>query len=252
MFYPGDPRALAAEVEDLLGGAGEAEPRLDFPKALIVPHAGYIYSGAIAASAYQLLRSVTEIERVVVIGPSHRVPIRGLAASGAQGFETPLGTVAAALDLRDQALAHGAVHIDDSAHAQEHSLEVQLPFLQTLLPDVPVLLLAVGHVSPDDVADVLDLVWADKTTLLVVSTDLSHYYDYATARARDRRTADAIAAVDVDGISTDDACGAYPLRGALEAVRRRDGGITELDLRNSGDTAGGHNRVVGYGAFAIT
>jgi AmmeMemoRadiSam system protein B len=247
-FYPGGTRSLAGTVAALLDGAS-APDRTGRLRALIVPHAGYVYSGPIAASAYRAV-DPTAARRVLLLGPSHRTPLRGLAVSSADGFATPLGVVPVDRAARDELVAAGLATVDDGAHALEHSLEVQLPFLQAVLPDVPVLPVAVGAAAPEDVAAVIDAVW-DDGTLIVVSSDLSHYEPYMTARRHDEQTADAIAALDVDGIGEWDACGRHAVRGLLLAARRH--GLTAhlLDLRSSGDTAGDPERVVGYGAFAF-
>ncbi len=264
-FYPADPEALAAEVDRLLAAAAEAAPPAPptgpvsvpevAPKALIVPHAAYVYSGPVAARAYALLAAdetaVATIERVVLIGPAHHVPVRGVAVSGVDALATPLGEVPVDADGRDALLTHPAVTVDDLSHGPEHCLEVQLPFLQRILGDFSVLPLLAGRTPGDVVADVLGLVWDGPSTLVVVSTDLSHFHDHATARALDARTAAAIVTGDGAAIGPDDACGATPLRGLLEAARRRGMAVEQLDVRTSHDTAGPPDRVVGYGAFAL-
>lgn len=242
-FYPADPDRLAATVDDLLA---RASPRADHPRAIIAPHAGYVYSGPVAASAFATLAREA-YRRVVILGPAHFVPVRGIAAPSVGAFATPLGDVPIDTEARDAA----GVRIDDAPHAPEHSLEVQLPFLQRALDPVPILPLAVGDASPGETADALDRVW-DEETLVVCSSDLSHYLDHDAAAARDRRTAEAICARDVAAIGPDDACGAAAIRGLLEAVVRHDLSVQLLDLRTSGDTAGDRARVVGYGAFALS
>ncbi len=222
------------------------------PKAIVVPHAGYIYSGPVAGSAYlRLVPAAAAINRVILLGPSHRVPFEGIAASSAEAFATPLGIVP--LDRHGQrlALSHPFVCVNDQAHAEEHSLEVQLPFLQTVLPRFEVVPLAVGHCPPEHVADLLDSLWGGPETLVVISTDLSHYHPAEQARALDKRTAAAICSLDVRAITDLDACGAYGLRGLLVATARRHLAVEQLDLRNSGDTAGDRQCVVGYGSFAV-
>lgn len=248
-FYPDDPAELAAAVDRVLGATPSGEPA---PKALIVPHAGYIYSGPIAGTGYARLRPLRDVVlRVVLLGPSHRVPVDGLAISGADAFLTPLGPVPVDDVARRAALAFPQVCIDDAAHAAEHSLEVHLPFLQRVLAHFVLVPLAVGEAAPSEVAEVLECLWGGPETLVVASTDLSHYHDYATAAALDRRTADAIVAGAVERIGDRDACGARPVRGLLEVARRRGLGVRLLDLRSSGDTAGPRDEVVGYGAFAV-
>jgi AmmeMemoRadiSam system protein B len=251
LFYPGDARELAATVADALDVS--VPPDESAPKAIIVPHAGYVYSGGTAGIAYARLRALRDrIAHVVLIGPAHRAWVDGIAVSGADAFATPLGTVEVEDALRRCVLEIPGVVVDDRAHAAEHSLEVQLPFLQETLGRFTVLPLAVGEASAHDVAVTLERVWGGPETLIVVSSDLSHYHDYATARSRDVRTAAAIVAGDAEAIGDDDACGARPIRGFLVAAGRRGLGVRLLDLRNSGDTAGDRDRVVGYGAFAAS
>jgi len=251
LFYPDDADELTATVARALDVAvPDAEPP---PKAMIVPHAGYVYSGPTAGVAYARLGRLRDrIAHVVLLGPAHRVWVDGIAVSGADAFVTPLGLVSIDDALRRRVLAHPAVVTDDRAHAREHSLEVQLPFLQRTLDRFTLLPLAVGDARPEDVAAVLDLVWGGPETLVLVSSDLSHYHDYATARAQDDRTAAAIVARTPDAVSDDDACGARPIRGLLLAAQRHGLGVRLLDLRSSGDTAGDRDRVVGYGAFALS
>jgi hypothetical protein len=250
-FYPADPRELRQAVEVALAG-GPVPPAARTPKALVVPHAGYRYSGPVAASAYrQLAGAAREIQRVVLLGPSHRVPLRGIAVSGVDAFATPLGTVPIDTAGRDTVLAIPGVSVDDRAHVWEHSLEVQLPFLQVVLSGFRLLPLVVGDAATDEVATVLDAVWGGPETLVVVSTDLSHYHAYADAAALDRATAASVVARRYRAIRDGDACGARPLRGLLHASIARGLPVTLLDLRSSGDTAGDHDRVVGYGAFAV-
>jgi len=251
MFYPGEPRALAAEIARFLGADDALAPRLTFPKALVVPHAGYVYSGAVAARAYQELAAARGIvRRVVLLGPAHRVPVRGLAAPGVDAFETPLGRVA--LDhaaLRSLADLPQVVR-SDPAHALEHALEVQLPFLQTVLGEFSLVPLAVGMAGVAEVAEVLERLWGGAETLLVISTDLSHYHAYSEARRIDAATLARIAARATD-IDHDEACGATPLNGLLACARKRDIPVRLLAACNSGDTAGGKDSVVGYSSFAL-
>lgn len=251
LFYPADAETLARAVVDATNvTVPDDEP---LPKAIVVPHAGYVYSGPTAGVAFARVRRLRgRITHVVVLGPAHRAWVDGLAVSGADAFATPLGTVAIDDGLRRLALACPGVVVDDRAHAAEHSLEVQLPFLQdTLGPTFTLLPIAVGDASAAAVATVLEAVWGGPETLVVVSSDLSHYLDYDAAAARDRRTAAAIIAADPAGIADDDACGARPVRGLLVAARRHGLHVRLLDLRSSGDTAGDRDRVVGYGAFAV-
>src|SRR5687767_6847777 len=210
-FYPGEAATLAAEVERCLQQAAPPEQGAPRPRAIVAPHAGYVYSGPVAGSAYAPLRArAGEIRRVVVLGPAHQVPLRGIAASKARAFRTPLGEVAVDESARDALVAEGLIGVDDRAHRDEHSVEVQLPFLQTLFPGVPVLPLVAGQAPPDQVARLLDRLWADDA-LIVVSSDLSHYLSYAEAQERDRRTAAAIEALDPVRLDEDSACGRVPL-----------------------------------------
>lgn len=249
-FYPSNPDALASAVDAMLGD--EVPSNEPAPKALIVPHAGYVYSGPIAASAYRLIRSArARIRRVVLAGPAHFVPVEGMATTGADAFATPFGPVAVDDELRRIILDLPRVFVDDQAHAREHSLEVQLPFLQRVLDEFTVLPIVVGDARPPEVANVLQRVYGGPETLLVVSSDLSHYLDYTTATTCDRGTADLIVARRFEDIASGHACGAAAVRGMLELARRRGLGVRLLDLRNSGDTAGSRDEVVGYGAFAV-
>ena len=251
MFYPGDPRSLAAEVEDLLGSASEPLPRLGYPKALVVPHAGYIYSGPVAARAYDELTSARGcVRRVVLLGPTHRVAVKGLAVPSAQAFSTPLGSVR--IDTESLAAVRDLpqVVVSDRAHALEHSLEVQLPFLQKTLGDFALAPFAVGMASVAEVAEVLERVWGGPETLVVISTDLSHYHSYEMARTVDQATIARIAALVTD-IDHDEACGATPLNGFLSLAKTKGLSLKLLSACNSGDTAGGKDRVVGYSSFGF-
>jgi MEMO1 family protein len=249
-FYPGDARALAATVDDALAHAAPWSGPA--PKALVVPHAGYVYSGPIAASGYRALAAACDtVHRVVLIGPAHFVGVSGVAVSSADGFATPLGVVPVDAELRDRVLALPRVTVDDAAHGPEHSLEVHLPFLQRTLTEFSVLPLVVGRADPATVAAVLDAVWGGPDTLVVVSTDLSHYLDHRAAVARDRTTADAIVDGRVDAVAPEDACGAAPVRGLMVAARAHGLRGALVDLRTSADTAGDPDRVVGYGAFVF-
>jgi hypothetical protein len=249
MFYPGNVAELSSEVDSMLAAA---RPQAIKPKALIVPHAGYIYSGPIAAQAYALLAPLRgTIRRVVLFGPTHRVYVRGLAVPSADVFATPLGDIALDREAIAAALRLPQVQTSDGAHAQEHSLEVQLPFLQTVLGDFRLAPFAVGEASAADVAEVMEALWGGEETLIVVSSDLSHYHPYAAAQRLDRQTADDI--LQLRALEDfDQACGAVPINGLLEAAPRHRLSPQLLDLRNSGDTAGDKSRVVGYAAVAFT
>lgn len=251
-FYPADGDSLRAQVETYLVNARPGRAGASGPKAIVAPHAGYEFSGPVAASAYACVRARRdEIRRVVLLGPAHRFPLSTLAAPAADFWATPLGLVRIASTLRDDLVDAGQVIVSDEAHADEHSLEVHLPFLQVVLGDVSVLPLVVGRTSASAVADALDAVWDGDETLIVVSTDLSHYHDRTTATELDRRTAAAIVARQPEAIGPGDVCGLFPLRGMLEAARRHALDVELLDLRTSADTAGTPVGVVGYGAFAL-
>jgi hypothetical protein len=246
-FYPAQPERLVESVDALLGAVGSAGCEAAVPKALVVPHAGYMYSGAVAATAFARIRPVaTAIRRVVLLGPAHRVHLRGVAAPEAEVFDTPLGPVTLDTDL----LARISLPKSTAVHAREHSLEVQLPFLLRLLDRFQLVPIAVGDARPEEVAALIEALWGGPETLVLISSDLSHYLPYADARQTDARTAGRIVALDAP-ILHEEACGATPINGLLLAARKRGLATELLDLRNSGDTAGGKGEVVGYGAFAF-
>lgn len=254
MFYPADPRELRAQIDGFLRGA---EPPADSagsagkaPKALIAPHAGTIYSGPIAASAYARLRA-DRIERVVLLGPAHRVYVEGLALPSVGAFRTPLGEIPLDATLVERVTKLPGVTVSDEAHALEHSLEVHLPFLQRTLGPFSLLPLVVGRASPAMVGAVLDAVWGGDETLIVVSSDLSHFHDYERARRIDRQTSELIESLDFERLDGERACGTYPVSGLLQVAKRRGMAVHCIDLRNSGDTAGDKRRVVGYGSYLV-
>ncbi|MCF3629543.1 AmmeMemoRadiSam system protein B [Thalassospiraceae bacterium LMO-SO8] len=247
-FYPDRPQDLEALLARCWDDAKITVGPV--PKAIVAPHAGYVYSGAVAASAYARIKPAHgRITRVILLGPCHRVAVNGLALSGADAFATPLGPVE--IDKEAAALIADLpqVQVFDATHAQEHSLEVHLPFLMAVLDDFKVLPLVVGQATPDQVAEVLDRLWGGPETLIVVSSDLSHYLDYDSAREIDRRTCQAIETLAPDRISTHGACGRFPLGGLLKLAKARGMTVETVDLRNSGDTAGPRDRVVGYGSW---
>ena len=251
-FYPADPDTLGRQVAGFLADAGNAPPAAGLPKAIIGPHAGYVYSGPVAARAYaRLLTARGKIRRVVLIGPSHHVGFQGLAVDTAESWAMPNGHIkldtAAIARLRQLPM----VGTLEAAYTREHALEVHVPFLQHLLGDFHLIPIVAGDAPPDAVAAVLDTLWGGPETLIVVSTDLSHYLDYAACQRTDAQTAAAIERLDADAFGPSQACGAVPTRGLLLAARQRGMTIERLDLRNSGDTAGGRDRVVGYGAWAL-
>ncbi len=258
LFYPDNPQVLLQTVQTLLKDNPCADPADGSapPKVLIVPHAGYAYSGPVAARAYNRLQGwQTKIRRVLLLGPAHRVPLRGVALPDASQFATPLGVVPVDAELvkRVQGLsgiAADLIRCDAHAHREEHSLEVHLPFLQCVLEDFTLLPLLVGECNPGPIAALLDALWGGQETLVVVSSDLSHFHDYATAKAIDQHTSAEIQAFSHQ-LRGDEACGCRPLNGVLLAAQRRQMQIEPLDLRNSGDTAGDRQRVVGYGAYVL-
>jgi hypothetical protein len=269
MFYPADRQQLHNDVSQYINDALGLQTGLQtdlqtasraddvVPKAIIAPHAGYIYSGPVAASAYaRLLPARDRIHRVILLGPSHRVPFRGLAISSADTFATPLGEIK--IDQEATALIADLpqVHLLDEAHAQEHSLEVHLPFLLEVLDDFLLMPLVVGEAHPAEVAEVLERLWGGPETLIVISSDLSHYHDYATAQQLDKATSEAIESLQLESIHSEDACGCVPVSGLLHLARKRGLHASTVDLRNSFDTTGGDTasskaRVVGYGAYVF-
>lgn len=251
MFYPSEPVVLTDTVTHLLASA---EPRsnlpLRWPKALIVPHAGYIYSGPIAASAYAQLQGASHIQRVVLIGPAHRVAVHGLVSPGVSALRTPAGDS----EVDSEALAMlPEVVANPRAHAHEHSLEVQLPFLQKVVPHAKIVPLIAGFIDAAEVGAVLESLWGGRETVIVISSDLSHYLPYREGQNEDRHTADRILSPPEEDevLSPEQACGCAGINGLLWVARRRKLSIRLLDLRNSGDTAGDKAHVVGYGAFAL-
>jgi len=249
LFYPGAPDALSRDVDDALAQARHASPSA--PKALIVPHAGYVYSGQVAARAYgRLVSRGSAIRRVVIVGPCHRVAVRGLAAPTAHAFSTPLGAVSVDTAALDELALLPQVVRSDAAHAREHSIEVQLPFLQRVLGEFSIVPLVVGDATPDEVAQVLDALWGGPETLVVISSDLSHFHDYESARKRDAGTVRSILRFDA-AIDHEQACGATPIAGLLSLAKRKGLAPELVDFCNSGDTAGDKQRVVGYAAFAF-
>jgi AmmeMemoRadiSam system protein B len=250
-FYPADPALLAGAVQGYLleataPGSGEKPP-----KAIIAPHAGYLYSGPVAANAYRRVAALRgTVSCVVLAGPAHRVPVAGAAVPLAGAFATPLGTVVLDEEAIGRLRRLPFVETSDRAHALEHALEVQLPFLQAVLGDFRLVPIVVGGATPGEVAAMFEEVWGGEETLIVVSSDLSHFLPYAAACRRDRATADEILGLDAR-IEPDEACGAAPVNGLLEIALRRHLVPELVDLRNSGDTAGGRDRVVGYASFVF-
>ena len=249
MFYPAEPRELTRILAGYTDAAAEIAAQ---PKILIVPHAGYIYSGAVAGRAYTCLKKhAGTIRKVILFGPAHRVYLNGLALPDADFLATPLGEIPVDKSLAKQVLRLPQVSINAEAHAQEHSLEVQLPFLQAVLDEFSILPLVVGMASIREATEVLECLRHERHLLIIISSDLSHYHDYAEAQQMDKATSAAIRSFNLDAIGPDQACGFVGLRGGLQFARANGMWVVELDLCNSGDTAGPRDRVVGYGSFAV-
>jgi AmmeMemoRadiSam system protein B len=251
MFYPGNANELRSMVSRLLSQAPMPDPQFSSPKAVIAPHAGYIYSGGVAASAYKYVESRrNQIKRVVLVGPSHRVYFRGVAVPTAEAFASPLGEVPVDVDLAGWLSRRGDVVESDAPHVMEHSLEVQVPFLQQTLLEFTLLPLVVGAATAQQVTDVLSAVWGDDETFIVASSDLSHYLPYEQAQVVDERTSAQILSMTTN-LEPEQACGALPINGLLGAASQRGLRAHQIMRLNSGDTAGDRQRVVGYGAYAI-
>jgi AmmeMemoRadiSam system protein B len=250
-FYPADTKTLKHQLDHLLTETDTAADSC--PRAIIAPHAGYIYSGPVAAQAYHtLLKFKDQIKRVVLLGPSHRVAINGLALTGADFFSTPLGLIPIDKAANKMLAQHHSIDVIEQAHLYEHSLEVHLPFLQTVLNDFSLVPIVVGDAPPELVATALEELMTDESTLCVVSTDLSHFHDYSTAQRLDGATSEAIVNMNYKAIGYENACGRNPLNGVLFWAKMHHYKVKQLDLRNSGDTAGTKDRVVGYGSYLIS
>jgi len=250
-FYPADPEQLKLMLQHYLIDAPQGKK---VPKAMIVPHAGYIYSGAIAATAYVRLKTVKKlIKKVLLIGPSHRIGFQGLALSTADQFSTPLGDIAIEKNDVKQMAEFPFVHYLDQAHELEHSLEVHLPFLQTVLDDFCLIPVVAGEASAEQVCQVIEKFWGQEDTLIVISSDLSHFHDYPTAQKIDHKTSEIIQQLQYEKLSSGSACGYVPVSGLMALARKNKLQIKAIDLRNSGDTAGRSDMdsVVGYGAYVI-
>jgi AmmeMemoRadiSam system protein B len=249
LFYPGVSDELRTAVEGYLAAAPAAGGS---PKALVAPHAGYIYSGAVAAAAYATLAEAREtVRRVILLGPAHRMALAGMAISSATAFATPIGEVPVDAEAFEIAQGVPNVRVFDAPFEDEHSLEVQLPFLQVVLEDFRVLPVLVGQTPPESVAALIDALWGGDETRIIVSSDLSHFHDYETARRLDQHTAELVETLRLEELTSEHACGCHPLRGLLQAARARGLLVHAVDLRSSGDTAGPRSRVVGYGSFVV-
>ena len=253
LFYPGDAKKLQGQINVFLQFAKDTvDDNEPLPKAIIAPHAGYIYSGPIAASAYARIAPLhNKIRRVVLLGPSHRVPLMGVAASSADSFSTPFGEIPLDRQTIEALEREQLVVTLDAAHEMEHSLEVHLPFLQTVLDKFSLVPLVVGSATADQISRLIEFVWNEEDTLVVVSSDLSHYENYRAAQQHDQQTNQAIERLDFQHIGPQDACGCAPLNGLLRFAQQHHLHVQTVDYRNSGDTAGTKDQVVGYGAYVI-
>lgn len=252
-FYPADQESINAMLDEQLAESrGRRAAGNLRPKALIVPHAGWIYSGPVAASAYALVEPISDaIDRVVLLGPSHFVPFDGVALPSNDAFATPLGEIMIDRGAMETIEDLEFVTIWDRPHTREHSLEVQLPFLQKILGSFELVPVAVGSATAAQVGEIIDRLWGDERTLILISSDLSHYENYERAREIDEATAAAIDSLSRTDITPEEACGCRPINGMIHAAAGRGLSCSRLDLRNSGDTAGPKDRVVGYGAWAL-
>lgn len=249
LFYPGNPSELENTVDAFLKNANQ--PKVT-PKAIIAPHAGYIYSGQIAAQAYKTLEPIKHrIKRVILAGPSHRVPFYGCALSSADFFETPLGKIPVDKLANQELINRRLAKEMDTAHALEHSLEVHLPFLQKVLNDFMLVPIVVGEADAEEVVSLFDFFWNNDENFFVISSDLSHFHSYAEAQLLDQNTSESILHFDSEHIGPAQACGCRPVNGLLNLAKKYHLSVVMLDQKNSGDTAGDKNRVVGYGAYAF-
>lgn len=249
MFYPADKDELKEMIEDFLKTAKVGK---QLTRAIIAPHAGYVYSGPIAASAYlSLYSSKNEIKNVIILSPSHHYSFEGVAIHSAESFSTPLGELEVTQILKEKIKVLPFVHEYDQAFEQEHALEVHLPFIQHILPLAKILPLVVGHSRPEDIEKIFELFWNDSSNAFVVSTDLSHFLPYMNAQKIDGLTSKQIENLLYQDLHHEQCCGYYPLRGLLKFAKEHKLKITNIDLRNSADTAGDKGRVVGYGSFIV-
>lgn len=249
-FYPGETEVLKGMVNDLL--AQSSILQVNAPKAIIAPHAGYIYSGPVAATIYKTIEPLKDqVSRVVLLGPAHRVPFRGIATTNVDFFMTPLGRIPVDKATIDSINNLKEVTIFEQAFLGEHSLEVHLPFLQSCLGEFTLVPFVVGDANPHAVANLLQALWGGAETLIVISSDLSHFHDYDTAKKMDQATSKAIESLEPEKIGFDDACGRLPIQGLLYTAIELNLTPQILDVRNSGDTAGNKDRVVGYGAYHL-
>jgi MEMO1 family protein len=249
-FYSNDATILKQDIADLLGRVEDVESEI--PKAVIAPHAGYIYSGKVAANVYAQFKTVqSSIKKIILLGPSHRVAFHGMAIPSVDYFATPLGKIKLDASLLATLKHFPHVIVSDQAHAEEHSLEVQLPFMQTVFDEFELLPIVVGQIDPEAVADLLNNVWGEDDTLIVVSSDLSHFLSYDQAVSQDQKTTEMIRQFQYHTIKGEDACGCHPMNGLLCLAQQKDLKVRLLAQNNSGDTAGDKRRVVGYGGYGF-
>ncbi|HRQ39838.1 MAG TPA: AmmeMemoRadiSam system protein B [Chloroflexota bacterium] len=249
LFYPADPGRLRGMVQEFLDTAVSSPTPLN-PKAIIAPHAGYVYSGPIAGSAFSPWHGqMANVNRIILIGPAHTMAVSGLAGVSVGAFSTPLGEVLVDEEAMETLRPLPQVQIHDGAHGREHCLEVMLPFLQLIAPQAKIVPLVVGQSHGREVAELLEVLWGGPETRIVISSDLSHYNDYHTAQRLDAATAQAIETLQPDKLGSESACGRIAIQGLLYQAQIHHLTAHTIDLRNSGDTAGSHDRVVGYGAF---
>lgn len=249
-FYPANPLKLRSLLNTYLS---ESDAGGSSPKAMIVPHAGYIYSGPVAASGYaRLTQAADRINQVILLGPAHRIAFKGLAVPDVDGFKTPLGNIRLDNSAIRDILNLPQVHVNNEAHRLEHSLEVHLPFLQLTLTQFMLVPVVVGDASPEEVCAIISRFWDNPGTLIIISSDLSHFHDYETAVQMDKVTSHAIENLALEEIGYDQACGRNPVNGLLLFARQHGLSVHTVDLRNSGDTAGPRNQVVGYGTYIIS
>ena len=250
MFYPGEEASLRQMVDGFIQKALSFDLR---PRAIIAPHAGYIYSGSIAGTAYKTIAAVRDqIENVIIMSPAHRFYLRGIALHMADAFATPLGNIPVNIGIVKKIKQFSSVQWEERSFIQEHGLETHLPFIQRAFkPGIKIVPMIVGECQESEVAEILESVWEDPRNFVIISSDLSHFHSYADAKKLDRNTVDLIQNLDSQSLDTEFACGHYPICGLLNLARNRKLKIKALDIRSSGDTAGSKESVVGYGSFAV-
>jgi len=245
-FYPSDKLELSKIISSFMRKA--VITNREIPKAIISPHAGYIYSGQIAAAGYKVLERPNNIKKIILFAPSHFANFDGIVASNVDFFETPFGKIKVNNNSIERLEKKSLINVDNFAHEQEHSIEVQLPFLQYILNEFQIVPLLVSSNGFKNIPAIINELM-DKETLIVVSSDLSHYLPYEKAVITDKKTADHILNLEYDELSIDSACGIGAIKGLLLYTKIKHGKIDLIELKNSGDTSGDKSSVVGYGAF---